>query len=131
MGSECIQSRWSSVLHAEVVNNKSELDRVGLVGEQARSERSWKISSLLEMCYKVVVRKLTGLREAIHALDYFGVYFVVGHHGFQVVVLNDVGGNDIVRNHQIFWFREVCLEIKIFDINGSKSGAGCGEHTVN
>ena len=130
MCNKMMECRNVGVLHAKIIDDQSELDRLGFVLEQAWSVLGGEVSAGSQVFDKIIMSKSSRLRKSIHALSYFSIDSVVFDFGEEVVVFDNVWRKETEGNCHIFGIIKFGAEVEVFNANGVELGVRCGENAV-
>lgn len=101
---------------SEVINDETENEVAGLVMPKARCQLAQFVTVRCEEGNELIVGDAAGLWKTVHAALYLDVYEPIVRERFQVVLLNDGGGQHPNGDSHVFVMLHWCPEIKILHV---------------
>jgi hypothetical protein len=118
------------VLYAEFINNQTEDNGTGGMGEETRTLLCQYVTVLVGMLDESIVDERASMGKTVYAFADLDENMSVVDEGLELVLLHDAGWNDFDGDSHIFVIVSGSVQVKYFDVDRREFCIGSGQNAV-
>jgi hypothetical protein len=116
-GGEMLGVVAAGVLDSEVINNQTEHDGTGSMGEETVRVFCSYVAVLGEMLDESIVGELASLGKTVHSFADFNEDVSIVDEGLELVLFHDAGGNYFDWDSHVLVVLHGSVQVEVFDVD--------------